>query len=1427
VSVPEAPGSQPGADVLMRVVNIADPANPQVTLLPARASGFHAHGYFQSGAYLYVGPHCLSGALTPCNGTWPHDVWGNSLRIGGAGTAIGDSVLRRADIESETGLLLGSYQKAGAQAPWGVNDFWSYNTVSGNAFLAVRRNNEWVYDWANGGAPVGPAVKASWDHLGLTGVTGFPFIMGNILIWASDQAGTGIATYDISDLSNPVLLDVLKEGNIGGYWPEIYGHYVFFPRRDGEGGPGSQAGFMVVDFSDPTNLRIAASRNLPGGNQYVTFQDEYAFMNRYKIDMRTFDVVLELATGLQPDGVTKIDASQFALPVGNLVVTGGYGSDGPGLAIWAHQAEPDTRAPFVAYHIPRPDQTNYPLALPITLSIPETLQTETIVNGVSLIVRPVGGSPIPIWHSFGQGKLLTVTPQQPLLADTTYEVVLTSGIQDAMGNGLEPYSFRFSTGGGLTGGNQPPVVTALSTTPAVGSPGVPVQFNWSGSDPDGDAVEYRVDVGDGSPRTSWSAGTSHSHSYAEAGHYQITVQARDVHGAVSARSQTLTVIETPAAPNSTASSMISLSASGDRVYTVNPDIDTVTAIDAASLVKLWEVGVGGHPLSVAVAANGNLWVACRDSDSVDVLSSVDGALIERISTGYGSGPVAAVPVPGGASILVSCEGDGSLRRFNATSRAQTASLLLGAWPRAIAVTEDGTRALVTRFISGQHFGSVYDVSLAGSMSLTRTIRLARDRSQDGPASSRGVPNYLAGVRIAPSGTHAWVVGKKDNTTRGTFMGPLMVPGQDTTVRAQLMLIDLTTNAEAVGLRLDLDNSDSPTAVGFSPFGDWAFITLQGNAQVAVVDVLDLMRQDTPGAIKRRLEVGLAPQGLVVDGPRGRVLTADFMSRTVTALDVAEFLATGNTNILSQTIGVVGRERLHPEVLLGKQIFYHASDPRMSAEGYISCATCHVGGGHDGQTWDFTNRGEGFRNTTDLRGRSGTRHGNVHWSGNFDEIQDFEIDIREFFGGRGFLSDAQYVSLFDSLGAPKAGASEELDALAAYVASLGVATLPRSPHRGSDGSASDAATRGQNIFLTNNCQSCHNPNSDYTDGLMHDVGTLRASSGNRLGGPLSAIRTPTLLGLHASAPYFHNGTAATLGDVFEATGGLLIQAEAAELLNGATANVVPWFPMKEWHQGAFVEVDNTRAIRFSNVHSSTAGSGHLEVRYNVRYGNTTIRVTVNGSATPIDVPVVQPVPANNPNYVPTEWRSVRIPITWQAGANTIQIQRNNGGALAIDDVLFATPDHLAAAAAHRPALTAGERADLIAYLLSLDPQNAPPPAVSVFRGGLVPSGSTDIVAVPTSPAVQTLVYTIHNDGASPLNLGWVHLVSAEPSLIAVANQPAPQVLPGESTTLAIEVDVSQGEVSGVISGWSDAGELGWTVVAQPGSMTSVGDSWMVF
>src|SRR6185436_14885605 len=142
------------------------------------------------------------------------------------------------------------------------------------------------------------------------------------------------------------------------------------------------------------------------------------------------------------------------------------------------------------------------------------------------------------------------------------------------------------------------------------------------------------------------------------------------------------------------------------------------------------------------------------------------------------------------------------------------------------------------------------------------------------------------------------------------------------------------------------------------------------------------------------------------------------------------------------------------------------------------------------------------------GQSGQATAPLHWSGNFDEVQDFENDIRQFFGGTGFMANGDFNTgtRNQPLGLPKAGLSADLDALAAYVNSL--ASPGRSPKRQANGTMTANATAGLALFTARGCQSCHS-GPMMTDGQRHNVGTLKPSSGGRLGGLLDGIDTPTL------------------------------------------------------------------------------------------------------------------------------------------------------------------------------------------------------------------------------------------------------------------------------------------------------------------------------
>jgi hypothetical protein len=303
---------------------------------------------------------------------------------------------------------------------------------------------------------------------------------------------------------------------------------------------------------------------------------------------------------------------------------------------------------------------------------------------------------------------------------------------------------------------------------------------------------------------------------------------------------------------------------------------------------------------------------------------------------------------------------------------------------------------VTRFLAARHHAEVLRVDAAAFAALgpIRLPKFGGEENFDGTAAGRGVANYLAGIGIAPDGRSAWLASNKPNSERGLLTRSDL--DQDNTVRNVVSQLDLAT--ATLRRAIDIDNSDSASAVAFSPLGDYVLVTLQGNDETVVLDALAVDAATGLGSFVTRLATGLAPQGVCTDAPTERVFVRNFLGRSVTAIDAEPLFRRGELSLASTEISTASIEALPPDVLAGKRIFYDAGDERMSAEGYMSCASCHLDGGHDGRVWDFTGRGEGLRNTTTLHGRAGMGHGNVHWSGNFDEIQDFENDVRGAFGG---------------------------------------------------------------------------------------------------------------------------------------------------------------------------------------------------------------------------------------------------------------------------------------------------------------------------------------------------------------------------------------------------------------------------------------------
>ncbi len=680
------------------------------------------------------------------------------------------------------------------------------------------------------------------------------------------------------------------------------------------------------------------------------------------------------------------------------------------------------------------------------------------------------------------------------------------------------------------GDAQLPSIPALPAAPAVS--GTSVSY-IPGLEATG--LTFSWNFGDGSPSTAFTSASAASYRFAVPGQYLVTLTVRNASGQTTSKTFIQAIYAAPIAGAPVASTPILIeprSGASARVWVVNPDNNSVSVIDTANNARVAEITVGKAPRTLTRAADGSIWVANRDSNSISVISSSSLGVTRTISLPRASQPYAVVAAATG-EVYVSLQATGQVLKLSSAG-ATLATFAAGANPRHLSLSANGAQLLVSRFITPMAPGeATLTVSTAGAggevlnvntanMTLSRISRLQFSDATDTSTQGAGVPNYLGAAVISPDGASAWVPSKQDNIRRGTARNGQNLNFQNT-VRAISSRIDLASGAELLGARVDHDNASVASAAAFDRTGSYLFVALETSRQVAVVNPI--------GNVELfRIDVGLAPQGVAVSSDGLRLYVQNFMSRTVTVADISPLTRNGEFRATTvATVNAVGSELLASTVLRGKQFFYDAADPRLSRDAYMSCAACHNDGAGDGRVWDLTGFGEGLRRTIDLRGR-GAGQGFLHWSANFDEVQDFEGQIRTLSGGTGLMSDAQFNTGTRSqpLGDRKTGVSADLDALASYLASLG--TFAASPFRAADGARTSAGVAGRTVFTTQNCQSCHG-GAAFTVSAdaaqLKSIGTVTPASGSRLGGPLTGVDVPTLRSVWSAGPYLHDGSAADL------------------------------------------------------------------------------------------------------------------------------------------------------------------------------------------------------------------------------------------------------------------------------------------------------------
>jgi cytochrome c peroxidase len=178
------------------------------------------------------------------------------------------------------------------------------------------------------------------------------------------------------------------------------------------------------------------------------------------------------------------------------------------------------------------------------------------------------------------------------------------------------------------------------------------------------------------------------------------------------------------------------------------------------------------------------------------------------------------------------------------------------------------------------------------------------------------------------------------------------------------------------------------------------------------------------------------------------------------------------------------------------VLFNATVPEINVDGALACATCHLDGRADGLTWKI---GIHAMQTPVLGGRLSDTSP-YKWAGTDETLEQSLATTVARLRGAGL-----------GPGQP--------EALIAYLARL---ERPRPPTLDRA-----AIARGKAVFEGEaGCSECHGGDA-YTDGSLHRLYPTT----------LDQADTPSLVGLAASAPYVHDGSAPTLADVVRGRGNI--------------------------------------------------------------------------------------------------------------------------------------------------------------------------------------------------------------------------------------------------------------------------------------------------
>ena len=562
---------------------------------------------------------------------------------------------------------------------------------------------------------------------------------------------------------------------------------------------------------------------------------------------------------------------------------------------------------------------------------------------------------------------------------------------------------------------------------------------------------------------------------------------------------------------------VAVSPDGKTLYVSDKTTGCVTTLDAATGDKLGETSMAGEPHSVTLSANGKvLYVTQRMANSIALIDANQGTNVGRIDVG--AWPVALALAEKTKRLYCCNQGGHAVSVIDLTTGQQIDEIAVIRSPASAAISADESRLVVANSLPS---GAGTDADLAAEVSILDTgamRQVARVRLPPGSTMA-------SGVWINPNGKWAYVV-----HTLGRFDLPVTQLEEGWVHTFALSVIDLAAGVRLATVLLDslTQGAADPWAVIGSADGKTLWISHRGTHEISMLNIglihellegkvpddiaarkdgardniwvrikndknqiaqltKDLTALHLAGAIHRFNSGGKGPTGLALSPDGKRLYVANYYAGSVGVLDAIR------GDLLS--VFPLGKQPA-PDAARRGEIYFH--DATRCYQHWHSCATCHLDGGRvDGLPWDFLR--DGIDNPKDV------------------------ISLVNFlhtppYNRLGTRPTARYcIESGIQVSHQVEPDPADVDDLLAYVGSLTAEINPNLPK------FAEAARRGKALFEGKAaCAGCH-PGPYFTDKRFHNVGVTSPNE------PNARYDTPSLVEAYRTAPYYHDGRAATMRD----------------------------------------------------------------------------------------------------------------------------------------------------------------------------------------------------------------------------------------------------------------------------------------------------------